>query len=724
MLKQPGFSFTLAIALFSQVAASMWSPSTAQADLPEIIDTSISSGIPSGGPPPLPPGAVLVETATVDNDRPNQVADLLREIDRAREELDVDRLPNLEQSESEVIERMAAVEGYFRRNTDSTNYDAWMRYLQLDPLRDAIQANESIAQRGRPAVELEARLRGLDVGLELAPMVALRTAIQRYIAALRYSDPKRGIASIEKQLDAIAKLFASETKPTQKPGTTDDGETTAPATSPQPLSTLSFNDVAMLEQLLGGLSDANQAERLVAKIRSHYSKPNFRGWVDGRTITDALTRPVNNPKDVNECILGTKILGRSRVQGNVTAQLLPSDGYVRVLVRIDGLFTSDARGYSKPITLDTTGTGNVYAARQFAITEDRIILGDTVATADLSTRVNRINHPLKIVRKIARRKAAEQRPLAEAISRDKLRNQIFDQFDEQTAEAAARTFPSIDDLIDPWFRRLDFPPLTRTIGSTTEAVYARANLQRPTGLAALLEPPPLSAIRSGSGTGVHPGGYFSAVQIHQSILDNTVANLLAGQTLSPAKIDQLITAMGIVLPTPVGASPPVVDKIGDVLDVDIDDISLDAVVDAATTPPPREEFEVDLANFRPVFVEAVDQSLRIGLRGTRFSQGDRELKRTLEVAATYRPVIGDDGNMWLIRDEEVDLSFPGTRRLTISQTAIKTNMEKSFNDLFPRELLHRSFPVPSTVKAPALAGRVLKVSAIDFTDGWISIALR
>ncbi len=726
MLQKHGFSIVLATAaVFQVMAPGDMAPvvATATAGWPIVENAPLSHSFGAPQYPPLPEGAILLETVASPTNPIDQVTELLNAIDRARGELNPDTLPDLVRAETEVVKRMAAVESYFDRSTNSSNKSAWLRYLTMGPLMEAIENEESIARRGRPAVELESRLRGIHTGLELAPLVNLRTAVQHYIAALRYSDPKRGLASINKQLDALSDLFAPEEK--SKKGA--NPESSEPIRSPRPLSELSAEDVAQLERLLGGLSDANQATALVSQIRSHFSKPNLRGWVDGRTITDALSRPINNPNDVNDCILGTRMLGRARITGHVTSQLLPSDQYVRLMVRMDGTFTSTARGFHKPITLDTTGLGKVYAARQFAITEKGITLGETIATADLSTQIRRINHPLKLVRKIALRKAAEQRPLAEAISSNKLRDQTLEGFDEQTAEAAKREFPSIDEAITPWFLRLDFPTLTRSIGSTSEAVYSRANLQRPFGLAALAEPPPLATIRSVDGEGVHPGGYFSAVQVHQSVLDNTIVNLLAGQTLSPAKINELVAALGIPIPAQVTSSPAIkaaVTSTGvEPLDLDIDDLSVDDVVEAVAEAEPPEEFEVDLHDFRPVFVEAVDQSLRIGLRGTRFSQGDREISRTLEVAATYRPVISD-GAMWLIRDEEVDLSFPGTRRLTISQTAIKTNMEKSFNDLFPKELLHRSFPMPPSVKLPTLAGRVLKVSAIDFTDGWISIALR
>lgn len=662
---------------------------------PMLKQILISAAICSSGLASIPSSFIANSWA----DQPSFQIDA--EIQQARTELDSDQLPNLTSTEAALLSAMADCEAYLQRRATEDNAAAWRRFLNLGPLTDAIQNDESISQRGHAAVQLESRLRDIYPGLELESMMALRTAVQRYIAALKYSDPERGIASVQKQLDALADILSVA------------GEGDGAERRPRGFENLSPDEVAQVDQLLGGFADAQQAASLISKIQSYYNHENIRTWVDGRALAEAITRPVNTTSAVNDCILGTRVIGQARVDGNVTGQLLPSDGYVRLLIRLDGSFSSTARGYHKPITLDTTGTGRVYAARQIAITEKRIVLGDTVSSADLSTQINRINHPLRIVRRIAGKQAAEQRPRAEAISREKLRTQVHQQFNAQTAEMSSRSFPSLDSIVDPWLNRLDFPSLTRSIGSTSDAVYARGNLQRKYGLAAPGEPPALAAIQSHGNAGVSPGNYLAAVQVHQSVVDNSIAQLLAGQTFTPDRILQLGRTLNIELSDHDSITESVVDGVIAV-----------AAIAATVGVADQEDYEVDLASFRPVFIEAGNQELRVGLRGTRFSQGGRELERSLEVSAVYRPVRSDDGSVWLSRDDEVQLSFPGNRRLSISQTAIKTNMQKSFNDLFPTELLHRTFVIPQDAEVRALAGRGVRISAIDLTDGWISIAVR
>ncbi|WP_230274227.1 hypothetical protein [Rhodopirellula halodulae] len=608
--------------------------------------------------------------------RGGEVDSWLKLIEQANGELDPERLPSRETREQETLDAMREAEAFFQRVTDEANYQAWMRFLRFDPLRSAIEEEQSIAKRGNAAVELYQRLSGPEEGLELSRLIALRESLDRYIAALRYGDPKRGLALVGRQLSTLQGILTNETD-------------TAIA-----LSDLSGEQVAQIESVVESLADANQADTLVRSIVRRYSSPNLRAFVDGNVIANAVARPVNNPEAVNDCLLGTRVIGNARVVGQVTSQLLPSDGNVRLLVRLDGQFSTTTRGYNGPVTLDTSGIGQVYAARQLVVTEKGIIAGEPIATASLSTNIHRINHPLKLVRKIASKKAAEMKPQAEALSRQKLQSRVLEGFRKQTDENVNRSFPDLDAKMAPWLGRLDLPVPIRHLSSTSDEVHVQVTMQRPLGLSAGNAGPSLSSVRTATSSGTYPGGYTAAIQVHESILNNTVMQLLAGETFTPKKLRELTSSFG--------------------LQKDNDE----------STDDEAQDFEVDFSSFRPVYFEARDQTFRIGLRGDRFAQGGNELDRRLEVSALYRPAITEDNRMILIRDEEIDLQFPGGRRLTLSQTAIKANIEEGFDKLFPDTLLHRPWTIPADAKMPALAGRSADVIGIDARDGWLTIVVR
>ena len=78
----------------------------------------------------------------------------------------------------------------------------------------------------------------------------------------------------------------------------------------------------------------------------------------------------------------------------------------------------------------------------------------------------------------------------------------------------------------------------------------------------------------------------------------------------------------------------------------------------------------------------------------------------------------------LVRTGEVDVDFPSrNRKLSVSQTGLKTTIEKKFANVFPEMLLHEPLEVPPTVKLEAIAGRSFRPQTIDARDGWLTITV-
>ncbi len=388
---------------------------------------------------------------------------------------------------------------------------------------------------------------------------------------------------------------------------------------------------------------------------------------------------------MNDCILGTRVVGTGHLVGAVSARTLPAYGQVAVELTLHGQFSNRSKGYNGPVTVDTSGHGTVTSSRTVYLSEAGVTLGPTITQASLSTQIDSINHPLRLVRKIASRRAAEQKPKAEMIGREKLRQQVGSEFaaqveeavripaqsDRQTALAQARTT----------LTRLDLPEPKRTIGSTTESIFLHATQAGIEQLAAA-NPAPSLASRT----------YDLAIQLHESTVDNIASRVFAGRTMSRDQLDRLITRTG--RPAPVAA-------------------------DGEEEAP----FIIDFAKLRPNHFEARAQSLKVGLRGTRFKQGERELKQSLEITATYIPVRLMDGTMYLERQGDVEVDFPGNRRLTIQQVALRKSIQKLFANRFPPQLLTQSLTLPGTLPVETLRGRNLRASGIDSRDGWLSCRL-
>ncbi len=609
---------------------------------------------PEFAPLTLSPSAVE-GSATPDFD------DLAERAEAAKSELDADALPDLAEAAREYLARAKAADDFLRRKTGASNYERWKDYLKLDLLRNAIEDDSSPSVQAREATALQERLTGIDEGLELTRLGEVRSSTERLIAAARFRDPARAIKILESQLDLLAERL---------------GEIDRVA---------STDDAAVIGTIVGVLVSANQTPDLIASIRRAFGQPNYRVHVPERTVQAAVQRNVDQSKPVRDCILGTRLFGTANVRGVVRADLRPSLGDVHLVLSLNGRFRSNNIGYNGPVTLNTVGDGLVNVTRAVHLSESGAALEPAYARVSLNTQITSINHHLRLVRRIARKRAAEQKPQADAIATAKLRARVTREFVEETDQATAIQSPDLLADVLPYLRRLDIPLPDRLWGSTDTSLFIRGHVASIDQIAAPTFPPAIG------------GTVDLAIQLHESAIENTLAPILAGRRFDQAELDRLFQDAGIEMPERSGADPP----------------------------SDEDDFEIRFTRFRPIVFESRDQRVRIGLRGSEFSQDGRQLRRTnLEIAADYAPVRTTDGAMWLSRQGDVEVSFPGKTRLSLRESAIRSSLNDRFDDIFPLTLLTKQFTVPQTVRLPAFRGRVYRATVIDARDGWLTIGVR
>ena len=514
---------------------------------------------------------------------------------------------------------------------------------------------------GREALDVGQRLVGLAPGLERKPVRELRTAVDQLVDAIRYRDDERSLQVLGKQMIALAdRIDELEGVPTP-------------------------DDEAAITALIGALEDSRQVTSITPRLRDLFGKPNIAIWISEGVVKQVVYRPVNEQDPVRDCILGTRVVGNATMNGVVTADLLPAIGSVRMRVDLTGQINSANRGYNGPVVLRTSAVGNVNASRELYFNESGIRLEPTVVHATLNTQIDAIQHRLRLVRRIARKKAAEQKPQADRIAMAKLKSRVGEKFTQQTDETAQVQPPDIAGKARPILQRLDLTEPPRLWGSTETAVFVNSTFRRDDQISTAIPAPPITT------------GYDAAVQIHESVVNNAVAPILAGRTLNETKLNDLMSQAGRELP---------------------------AATDADAAEEDEPPFEIDFARIRPVVFEAREGRIRIGIRGTRFAQGRRELKRPMEITAVYVPARTLEGRSVLVREGDVDVDFPGGRRLTVAQAGLKGTIKKKFADVFPGMLLDQPLQVPDTVEVDALRGRVYHPCLIAADDGWLSLAVR
>ncbi len=587
---------------------------------------------------------------------------LVAEITAAAQQLDASRLPQLDSSKQQVLQRIESLDQFLAARTSAENRQAWLEYLDVQPLKEAIEADQSVATMGREAVALRFRLIGTSPGLELRHWAELRDSVQQLIHAITFRDPERSLTTIAKQLEALSDRV-------NRLGDVPSSE-----------------DIAVITAIMGLVDASGQADDAIAAMRHTFSRPNVAVLIGESLVQEVVRQDVNQSRPVRDCILGTRIIGTATMNGVVTADLLPAVGSARMQVSLAGNIVSNNTGYNGPVRLKTVGYGDVNVSRTVHLDESGVRMDPAEVRAALRTEIRAICHKLRLVRNIAKKKAAQQKPQADRIAAFKMRNQVSRQFTSQTDQAGGFTPPDAFSDVRPMLSRLSLSEPTRFWGSTDDSIFIDSTFRGSNQLSTVVSRPPLTT------------AYDAAIQIHESVINNAFSPVLAGRTLKESQLNRLLEEAGQELP-----NLPADDK-----------------EDAKSEPP----FEIDFARLQPIVFQARDQTIRIGVRGTRFVQGRRELKRAMEITAIYHPVETEDGRIILKRDGEVDVSFPGGKRLTVTQAGLKPTIQTKFGRVFPDVLLDRPLEVPEDTKIDPLKGRVFHPRLVEAQDGWLTIAVR
>jgi hypothetical protein len=595
----------------------------------------------------------------------NKIAD---QIEEAVDDLNDDGFIEQEAAIQDLRNRIELAKDVLKQQSDSGKPESLLQRLNFDPLLNALSDKDaSVSLMGREATALNYRLTGVAPGLELTAVRNVRVAAQRLIHALRFRDTDRALEAIGKEMKSIATMIREDQ------------------------DSLSAATVAELSSLVKLLDDANQTPDLLQSIYQRFGSPNLVFLVNEPFVQSIVIRNVDQCRPINDCILGTRVLGTGTLNGQVTADLQPAIDAVKLQITLAGSFASRSRGYNGPVQLQTVGQGSVVASRAVYLRPDGVTLEPTYTNAQLHNQILSMDTNARLGRRlilrVAKRKSVETKPQADCIAVSKLRAQVGSQFDAQTAEAVSFAPLNLMERVAPLMQRLDVSLPTYRLSSTDREILFESTIRNKNQLAAGTARPPIR------------GEYDFAIQIHESMIDNLVTPLLAGRRMTETELSELVAQSGLEIANQKPAEPA----------DDSDDLP----------------FEIDFSRQRPILFEASDNQIRIGIRGTRFAQGSRELKQYMEITATYVPSSQPDGTVLLTRLGETKIEFPDSKnRLTISQAALRGTIEKKFKGVFPETLLTRPLIVPTTVKAEALAGRSFRASTVEAENHWLTIGLR
>ena len=536
----------------------------------------------------------------------------------------------------------------------------WKKYLDWP----ALEAQAASGSNADPATlrRLQKLLDAGENGLEMHQFATVRRAVMAYAEAAEAAKSPEAQAAYAQRLDKLAAAVAAGAAA----GTTEALDPVGP--------------------LLARLADSGQAPGVVARVRSAVDRPNLYLDIDESLLGSAVNRVVDERAPINDTVLGTRIRGTGHTTGLVLLDFVPALDRAIVDIALDATNHSDTRGSQGPVTVRTHGTTKVDARKRIMIDDERVTALPVEAHASTSTRTAGIGVNKRfgknLIRKIASRKIAEMRPKAEAISETKARERVRQQFDTQTAGAISQAQSDYQAKFRrPLMDRGWYPEMLHLNTSDSRlSVVARKAL---TDQIAAFTPPPA----------VDPDAVMAA-RVHETLVNNVAEITLGGRTITQKFVEEQIRKNNGTLPEALGNDPD------------------------------QAPWSITFAKRKPVELDADDSRVKMTVRGTRFTSGDREFP-AMDIWAAYRiePV---DGKIRLVRDGDVQIYPPGFvpgggEKLTVAQTSLRRILQKRFGKVFKEVVDVEPLKMPGQL---AGAGPLPIEQLVAQKDGWVAAGWR
>ncbi len=429
------------------------------------------------------------------------------------------------------------------------------------------------------------------------------------------------------------------------------------------------------------LASARQAPELIKGLRDIFGQPNIAVRVSSELIGQVVGREISRTEPVKDVILGTSLTGTAVMNGQVAARLLPSETDAQIEVRLTGTVDTTNDGVNGPVRLKSESQGEVDLSRVITIDEAGISFGATTSEVSLTTKITNMTAKSDVALRVGKKQSVKKKPEADRIAKGKLEKRVTDQFESEMETMKANASSKLLGQAKPVLERLSLTPPSQSWSSSEQQLALDALFRSPSQLSAVNPPADFRL------------PFLFAAQLHESVIENAFTVILAGRTLDKDRLNELLENAG-------------------------------APKAEANDQEEEASFEISFSRSRPVIFEARDGKLKVGIRGTRFAQGDRNpLNKAMEITATYEVLMDANNHPILKRFGEVEVDFP-RERLSIRDAGLKPIIQKEFSKIFPELILDQSIKVADDAELETMRGREFQCSEIDIESGWLSIAFQ
>ncbi|MFM7845784.1 MAG: hypothetical protein ACKPEY_16355 [Planctomycetota bacterium] len=425
-------------------------------------------------------------------------------------------------------------------------------------------------------------------------------------------------------------------------------------------------------------SPRSEEQQLVEPLSDHYRNGNLRVAIAGDLINRLLHDTTSVDEPVDDVIRNARVRGQSHTNARVRVELLPDRRQWRLGLEARGDVAATTESRKGPATFLQDAWSNFSARKQLTV-DRRGVRSETAeanarSTSDLRGFSTDFDHvPLfgLMARAVARNQYRDEVNAAQSEVEQRVADRARQRLDEEVTQ---RLSDAEGEFHRKWLvplQRLGLEPTAVDMETTQTRLIVRYRLASGEQLAAHTARPQA------------PANSWLSVQIHQSAVNNTLAQLaFEGRRLTIPELYQELTAR---FDRP---APELPDELPD-------DIS------------------VQFADREAVRVRCDEQRLTIEIRIAELAQGTKNRWKNFIVKAHYVPVI-DQRDATLVRDGIIEIS--GEKRSLGNQVVLRTVFAKVLSKNRPISLINEQL-----VKTPQLAD--LEVNQFVLLDGWLGVAL-
>jgi hypothetical protein len=408
--------------------------------------------------------------------------------------------------------------------------------------------------------------------------------------------------------------------------------------------------------------------------------------VDERLLSSAVNRVVDRVSPVNEVVLGTPVRGTGHTSGMVLLDFIPSSQQAVTQLSFQATNLANTRSTKGPVTVCSEGVTELSARKRIYVDDERLWADQTIATASTKTRVTGLGIKSRFgknfIRRIATKKVSEMKPKIEAISGRRAQERVRREFEAETANAIGEASRDYEQKFrQPLKVRGWYPELLRM--STTKdklAVVGRKALRDQ--IAAFTNPPEVDS------------DAVLSVRVHETLVNNASEITLAGRTITQEFVEEQLKERDGELP------------------------------ESLTSDPDQPPWSITFAKRKPVEINASNGRIKLTVRGSRYTSGDREFP-AMDISVAYR-IETNANTIRLVRDGEVQIYPPGfipggEKKLSVSETSLRRILQKRFGKVFKENVTVDPLELPDQLAA---AGPLPMEQFEARKDGWMAIGWR